>query len=133
MTDTKRLRRIGHAVGLECGHNAGEMIKAAAGTIDALTALAASKTEQCSALRAELDALRAATNPELLASERAANSALTGEVERLREALTMAKGELSVLGPELERIHHETPNTVAALPSSNVLPVVRAALSGEAK
>lgn len=37
MIDTKRLRRIGHAVGLECGHNTGEMIKAAADHIDAQT------------------------------------------------------------------------------------------------
>lgn len=36
--DTQRLRRIGHAVGLECGHNAGKMIKAAADQIDAQAA-----------------------------------------------------------------------------------------------
>lgn len=90
MIDTKRLRRVGHAVGVELGHNAGEVIKAAAGTIDALTALAASKTEQCSALRSELEALRTATNPELLASERAANAVLTSEVERLTRALRVA-------------------------------------------
>lgn len=33
--DTKRLRRIAHAVGLECGHNTGKMIEEAADQIDA--------------------------------------------------------------------------------------------------
>lgn len=85
--DTQALRLVAASVRAFLRPEYGREIAAAADHIDALTALAASKTEQCSALRTELDALRAATNPELLASERAANAVLTVEVERLRTAL----------------------------------------------
>lgn len=91
---TDHCRYINHIVGLwGAGYHPALQpgaIDAARKHVNALASLAASKTEQCSDLRTELDALRAATNPELLASERAANAVLTSEVERLTRALRVA-------------------------------------------
>lgn len=75
--------------------------------------------QQCCALRLELEALRATTNPEPLASERAKNAVLTGEIDRLREALESL----------IEKANEADDHQYGTLSTTFVRDVARAALS----